>query len=202
MPIRRFFQFRMRTLLIVATLLCVALAFIVVPARRHRQAVLELRQHGIVVDYEHTIEHFNPTWSQVWLGCDFRQPVLSVIVARPLTERDWQLILICQPPHFSIETKHGGDRDLARLTGLRSLEALTFKSPLVTDQNIKDITKISQLHSLEIRTKRFMGGALVRLSALHQLRHLSLYGTIQKEDLTELKTALPQCHVGFIGAKE
>src|SRR5690348_2884558 len=102
---RRFFQFRLRTLLIVATLGCIGLAFVVVPARQQRQAVLELRQRRIDVSYEG--ERDTETWAQTWLGCDFGQRILYIWIRGnqygirgsnpPPTERDWQLIAMCHP---------------------------------------------------------------------------------------------------------
>src|SRR5262245_11519540 len=129
MGLRRLFQFRLRTLLILATVLCLALAMIVVPARRQRQAVLELRARGADVIYAGFEGDARPfiTWNQAWLGCDFRERVSIIYTNRPterhaaLSDRDWQLILICQPTTLGMFDDKENNPSLAQLKELRSL---------------------------------------------------------------------------------
>lgn len=199
---RRLFQFRLRTLLIVATLFCVALAFIIIPARRQRQAVLELQRSNARVIYKRTSDDDTSPgpWSQVWLGCDFRQRVETIHLARhpALTERDWQLILICQPRELAIAATEQGDRDLERLPGLRSLHWLSIENPSTTEQSWEHVGKLHDLRELYAVKTNITDSGLARLATLHNLNwlHLSRKNNTA-EGVAELRRSLPKCDIVF-----
>jgi len=165
---RRWFQFRLRTLLAAVLVLSVPLSWFawnMERARRQREAVSSLVAKGVFVAYESdaTWEYGPPVnprlyklvvWYQNLLGKDFANPVVEVVPS-------------CEEP------------------GL-------------TDADLVQIASLDQLRYLDLFESRVTDAGLARLHGLTELEHLDLRGTeVSPEGVENLQRALPNCKIGY-----
>ena len=118
-PKRRWFQFRLATLLLLTLVCAIALALWVAPAARQRRAVELFEGLGGVVVYadEGDDSPLVPEWLREWLGPDYFHSV------RVVRLRGTQI----------------SDAGLAHLKGLTALEWLALNNTQISDAGIEEL---------------------------------------------------------------
>lgn len=140
---RKWFQFRLRTLLIAVLVLSLPLSWVAVRmdrARRQREAVEEIeRLRGLVLyDWETPPPQ---TVGRTVLGNDFFDEVVLVDLAHSLVRdaRLEHLAGLTNLHYLWLDDTHITDAGLEHLTGLTNLEILTIRDNNVTPKGIQKL---------------------------------------------------------------
>jgi hypothetical protein len=163
-PRLRWYQFRLRTLLLFVLLVAVACSWPAAKAQRARRqarAVEAIRAAGGEVRYDYkfnaTVRPPNlpaPAWLVRLLGVDFFADVVAVYYARS----------------FFIM-----DDDLENLEGLSQLQELDLNGPQVTDAGLEHLKELTKLEYLWLGCAQVTGAGLEHLKGLTNLRLLTLH---------------------------
>jgi hypothetical protein len=146
---RRWFQFRLRTLLIgvvVVAVPCAWLGRMIEQKRRERAFVDQIRKWGGIVTYDYQIarsEPSGPTWLRSLLGENFFNDVkVAYIGGIPITDAD--LARIEDFPHLQVlhlnDTKVT-DAGIGSIKPLTALEFLDLDGTKVTDSGINSLRR-------------------------------------------------------------
>lgn len=208
-PKRRWLQYRLRTVLIVMTVVAVALAWWSHSARRQRDAVAALRKIGADIEYDRSLPwigdksepNLPPCWPQ-WLlkrmGEDYFARVHSIQLARTqVTDGDLAHLqqLGTVRGLFLFETRIG-DGGLQHIKYLRSLEVLNLESTNVTDAGLAQIGGLSRLERLFIKDTQVTDAGLEHLTGHTTLRNLCLpEESVTAVGVARLQKALPNCQI-------
>jgi len=195
---RRWFQFRLRTLLIATMAIAVGCAWLssrMAAKRRERVAVETLRKNGWAVTYDYQLAadgKYDAT----------RQPPIPDWLGKVLGDD-----FFCDPSSLFAEI--GDDSELDEVKdALRQMHTVkTFRvcgSSSVTDRGLSVITDLTQLESLEfIASSGITDASIPRLKRLTKLKWLSLNSRhVSEQSLRELKTALPRLRIADLGDDE
>ena len=184
---RRLFQFRLRTLLIVTTIVAVWLAWWSHTARRQRDAVAALRKAGGGI-----IETFNlpltggmnepPQWPTWFLDHGGRDYFATLEVLQlsdtQVTDADLehlnnlsslQMIFLSNTPVTDAGLKH--------FKNLTALQDLSLQYTHVTDTGLEHLKHLSALEGLSLRNTKVADAGLKYLNNLTALRWLDLSST-------------------------
>src|SRR5262249_10216224 len=122
-PKRRWFRYSLRTLLVLTALICVVLAFKIVPALDRKRAVSAVQELGGQVIYDYEFKEKNdrppsfsepPDWISGILGADFSH---DVAVAKIFNVRDSDRVKKAMPKLRSLRSLR--ELDLINIKGLR-----------------------------------------------------------------------------------
>lgn len=175
-PNRRWLQFSMRTVLVLVTLLCMALAVWVVPAERQRRAVAAIGKLGGVVDYKKPAasETFPVALLRRWLPPDYFGEVESLYLSNTGVT----------------------DAELTHLERLPGLRYLNLYYSGVTDAGLVHLERLTRLERLSLTNAQVTDAGLAHLHGLTSLRWLYLNNTrVTDEGLARLRRALPNCRI-------
>ncbi|MCE9548504.1 MAG: hypothetical protein K8T25_23765 [Planctomycetia bacterium] len=215
---RRLFQYRLRTLLIVTTIVAAAFGWWSYKARQQREAVATLERRGasFQFDYEEPAgfppfvfslslpEHREPKfahWPQ-WLvrllGVHYFADVTSVSlwgVDSPLDGR----VLERLP---KLRLLYGGtaitDPGLKHVGQLAALEELSLFSDEVSDAGLEHLARLAALRRLQIGSSRVTDAGLEHFMRLTSLEYLDLRGTqVTDAGVARLQQALQKCHIEY-----
>lgn len=176
----RWLQFRLRTLLIAVLVLSLPLSWFgmsLEKARRQRKAVMRIEElgGGVVYDWECNLNPFfepSPTRLRTWLGNDFFDKVVMVILYGPQVD----------------------DTELKYFADLTDLEELIFYETDVTDAGLENLKGLPNLETLYV-------GASPRITeaGLASMTNLETLGLdirqFDPEVLERLQVALPNCRI-------
>ena len=137
-PRRRWLQVSLRTLLVVVTLLCIGLGWVVHRGERQRRAVAALKEKGGVVSYD---------WSPDSVG---ETPCLP-----PDYSVDVEIVML-----FGKKVK---DADMAHLKRLRGLRTLYLTSTQITDAGLSNLAGRTSLRGLNLRWTQVTDAGLPQL---------------------------------------
>ena len=178
---RRWLQFSLRTLMVLAVVVSVPLGWLgtsVRQARIRREAVSKIQELGgtVFYDYDRDIDP-RPNglkWAWDLLGDDFFLDVDSIDLQDcPVT-----------------------DVELVRLQPLTHLRYLDLTNTHVTDAGLGHLKGLRQIERLEVRSTRITDAGLEHLRALSRLYELHLNGTqVTDEGVGKLQKALPSLEV-------
>ncbi|MCX7424285.1 MAG: hypothetical protein NTW96_01400 [Planctomycetia bacterium] len=144
---RRWFQYSLRTLLLVVTVAAVLLGIWTGRARRQKEAVEAIRELGGYVGYSSADgDAPGPDWLRKWLGIDYFDSVVCVYVVGD---------------GFT-------DDDLEQLQSLRGLKSLCLLAPNITDAGLEHV---GHLHDLKIL---WLGGPGITDAGFAHLKHLRM----------------------------
>ena len=192
--LRRFFRFKLATLLIVSTLIAVALGFIL---RSHgqRQAIAAIRQAGGDVRYHYQIHRAGglsespvPSWLRGWLGDEYFLSPASVSV-RNGTANDDVLAQLPKLPYLEqvlIEgpfTRSG----LKNLSQLPRLKKLYIFGAQIRDGDLSELEELRQLNTLLLSCPKVTDAGLAHLKSLDQLDKLLLVCSMTDAGLVHLR---------------
>jgi hypothetical protein len=189
---RRWLRYKMRTLLLLTTVLGIWLGIKVNQARRQNAAGDALRALGVYVNYAHWLvngrpdifdssQELNvPMWLRNLAGDDFFQRVVAVRILPPSTDDD--LIHFAALPHLE-ELYLGGrgndisDSGLANLPRPDRLIHFTTDSTMVGDQFVSRLANAKRLTTLGVRGPRVTDEGLRSLRGLRNVKVLELANT-------------------------
>lgn len=140
---RRWFQFSIRTLLGLVTLLCVALSMWVVPAERRRRAVAVIEKLGGGVSFVRTNESSSLDFLRRWL------PHAYVDEAEVVD--------------FNFSGIEVTDAGLANLQGLTSLQGLDLSNTQVSDAGLAHLQGLTSLRWLFLRKTEVTDAGVAKL---------------------------------------
>lgn len=179
---RRYFRYSVRTLFIVATLLCVLLGTVVRQARIQRFAVEAILEKGGEVVYLHQDTKSvapGPEWLREIIGDEYffrvnrvtfifeKADDTALAVIGKLT--DLKGLAIAEAQITSAGLKH-----LARLTDLESLE---LQDTLVTSDDLVNLKGLTYLKSLQLNNTKVTDDSIEHLKELTHLEGLWLVNT-------------------------
>ena len=187
---RRWFQFSLRTLLIVIAIVAIPCAWLgskIERKRKEREAVAAIEALGGYVWYNYQAaapggppwaspaEPYGPAWLRSFLGDDFFSEVTGV----------------------SLQDANVSDADLVNLEGLSHLESLNLVDRIrITDAGLIDIRGLAQLKMLDLQRTNVSDVGVANLKGLGRLKTLYLYGTkVTTAGVNELRRALPNCEI-------
>jgi hypothetical protein len=221
---RRWYQFRLRTLLIGVTVAGCGFGWLglkVREARRQQAAVatIEKMGGGIGYDYEydaqgnyvpdHVPDHVpNPTppgpaWLRALLGDDFFRSVYKVYLPawreRHITDADLeQLVGFTKLAMAELDGTQVTDAGLEHLSGLTRLEWLSLDETQVTDAGLEHLRLLTRLKGLSLKGTRVTDAGLEHLKGLTRLDWLGLNKTqVTDAGVAQLQKALPKCKIGW-----
>jgi predicted negative regulator of RcsB-dependent stress response len=178
-PRRRWYQFSLKTLLVVMVLLCLGpggyVAYEQNKVRREKEAVEAIEKLGGVVSYGRSASARSAMLQQV-LGDDTIGTVESVDFWNP---------------------SQVTDDDVAHLAQLPRLKHLNLTDTQVTDAGLKHLAGLKDLSGLTLDNTQVTDAGLVHLAGLKGLRHLNVYRTLVTDaGALELQESLPNCRIG------
>ena len=186
-PRRRWFQYSLRTLLVLTLVVCIGMGWIGVKmqqARKEREAVAAIEQLGGQAWWEYPRVE-SESRGQAWL----RKLLGDEILVHP----DRVLIR--------------NDAGMEHLKGLTQLRKLWLQGTQVTDAGLKHVEVLTQLQFLRLADAEVTDAGLEYLKGLTQLQSLSVEGTsvtdaglAHLEGLTQLQWLyLDDSHVTDVG---
>ena len=185
-PKHRWYQYSLRTLFVIMTLLCVLLGMvfklIVIPAERQRAAVDKITQLGGSV-----IHSFIPD-DESWirkslreiLPRDYFDSVIVVMICRQseLGESDLECLeALPLLRYISLNGTSVAKSGLLHLKGLSQLKRLKLNDTSVTDADLRSLSGLVKLEWLELIYTKVTDAGLKHLSGLTSLVDLRLDAT-------------------------
>jgi Leucine Rich repeat len=177
---RRWYQFRLRTLMIVTLICAIPCAWLgrkIEQKRREREVVEAIRAlRGYVwYDYDyHNVGPSGPAWLRRLLGANYFSEVDAVV--------------------FNI--LRVSDADLVHLKGLPQLHVLDLSGTQVTDDGLMYVNGLTTLQHLDLSNTRITDAGLVNLKGLAELQCLLVQDTqVTHAGVEGLGKALPNCRI-------
>jgi hypothetical protein len=194
---RRWFQFSLRTMIVVTAIFCILLATWIIPSERQRRACKTLNGSGGVYLFEN--EKFNRylngpfeenSAARRWYGYYFNN--VRKIFCYHTSEVDWGAF-----PHLqeliwmrdTTSTEPVTDKFLADLAKYnRQLEKLTLIEAMIQPESMSHFSSFNKLRSLDFRYTDLSNCSLDSVSSLKELSYLNLLGTkVRDRELVKLK---------------
>lgn len=176
-PKRRWMQVSLRTLLVLVTLLCIALAMWVEPAERQRRAVAAIEALGGKIEYVSSAIDTESRPKRIlrrWLPQAYIDEVWCVYLA---------------------ETQIT-DAGLAHLQGLTGLRTIVLDKTQITDVGLTTLQGLTGLQVLWLQATQVSDAGLTHLQGLTGLQLLHLTGTrVTQEGVAQLRRVLPRCEI-------
>ena len=199
-PRRRWLQVSLRTLLILVTLLCIWLGWVVNRGERQRRAVVALTEIGGEVYYATDLSGAEKLFDLGrWLPRDYFDEVYLVSLSGRNNVTDANLAHVRDLIRLEgLDAAHTEvtDAGLANLQGLTRLERLDLAGTQVTDAGLVHIQGLSRLEGLSLGDTQVTDAGLIYLQGLTGLRLVYLDGTqVTVAGVAKLEEALPQCDV-------
>ena len=204
-PCRRWFQFRLRTLLVLMLLACLVIGSIVVPIQRvsrQRAAAEAIERLGGSVSWSST-DSPEQSWKQTWLrpmfGNDFfahpefvdipNDAALNYLSEMPDTPRlrmgHWRFTdaglasvsRLSQLMLLDLSGTQVTDAGMEHLKGLTHLQWLSLDNTQVTDAGLANLKGLTHLQWLSLTNTRVADAGLIHVKELPQVDTLSLMNT-------------------------
>jgi hypothetical protein len=175
-PKRRWFQFSLRTLLLVMLVACLGLAPIAYEqhkAIRQQAAVAAIQKLGGRVEYDRSLPS-RSAWLRVLLGDDSYRNATGLDLSQTQVT----------------------DADLEYVRELPQLRWLAVSETMATDAGLAHLSGLTRLQNLNLGETQVTDAGLVHLHRLLQLRVLSVQRTpVTESGVTSLQGLLPNLHV-------
>jgi hypothetical protein len=201
LPRLRWYQFRLRSLLIFVAIVAIFCSWYAVKKRqadRQKSAVAELRRHGYAIEYDY--EHFAtqrsydipipaPAWIVNLVGKDFLYDVYGV--GGPIS-------LIARYPLPALI-----DDDLTVLARLPNLRRLDFSNVCgnpakITDEGLSQLANLKALESLDLSNTQVTDAGLKHIQGLPRLTYLCLLNTqVTEAAIQELQKSHPELEIRY-----
>jgi len=223
-PKRRWYQFSLKTLLVVLTLTGFVLGMAMLPAERQRRATQRVRAMGGSVYFANPRpdESAAASYLRKWLSRDYFDAVIEIdLVGSNVTDGDLKDFQgLTQVQRVFLDDTKVTDDGLAHLAGLVETRSLSLNNTCVTDAGIAHLQRFTKLEILWLDGTQVIGGISAKLQEHPQLRELHLdrtqvtdaaiahlHGHSQLRELhvgdtlvtdagvAELKKALPKCYI-------
>lgn len=186
-PRRRWYQYRLRTLLVAVTLVGCGmgwLGFKIRIAARQEADVAALVKLGGSVEYDYDTDgHGNRVYNAVPPGPKWLRALLGDDLFRNVTGFD-----LTDTPATDIELKH--------LRHLTALEWLHLDGTQITDAGLEQLEELTKLKELTLVRTQVTDAGMDHLKGLVELGELHLYGgQVTSAGAKKLQQALPDCQI-------
>ncbi|MGA2063212.1 MAG: hypothetical protein ABSG67_22300 [Thermoguttaceae bacterium] len=195
-PFRRWFQYSLRTLMILVTLFALACSWFAVKlgqARRQREAVEGIRKLGGSVTYDYECDSSNriikgakapgPAWLRNLLGIDCFCNVTQVWGRGKVSDAEL-VYLKCFPQLriFFFQDAQITNDGLEIIQGLTQVQVLGLQGSKITDAGMQHFENMTQLKELYLQDNNITDDGLKYLQGLIQLQDLHLSDTQVTDD--------------------
>jgi hypothetical protein len=220
-PRLRWYQYRLRTLLIIMTVLAVWMAWISHRARQQKMAVEKVRAFGgtLLYDYQTTPgplgyrSDFNvlppaPEWLRGFIGEDYFQKVLYIDLNKTHVNDDDLAILANLPDleYLNLDQTKITNKGLVYLEGLKHLKILCLGNTPIDDRGLTQLKDLTDLRGLDLEFTNISDAGIINLQRLTTLEEfLSLENTqITDESLKYFKNLkkLKRLYIRFTRVSE
>jgi|GEM_PF-2034355 len=209
---RRWYQFSLRTLLILTLILAIPCAWLgrrLERKRRERNAVKAVTAKFGQTHYDYELENRSeadgPAWLRRLLGDDFFSDVHAVTL-RGGSHDDCDLAFLQELPELrqlDLQDTTITDAGLEHLSGLSELVRLNLKGTFVSDAGLRRVKGLSRLEHLDLSGTKVGDAALSSLKDLTQLAELELADTaVTDAGAEQLREALPHLRLMNWSRKE
>ena len=180
---RRWVSFSLRTLLIVMTLVCIAIAWKMNRVRNLRRAMAEAQRLGASITYVHEldaappVEPPGPKWLRRIVGDDFFVEVEQIQLENDEVNDDTIALIAHLPSIHSLIVRSNGitDKGLVSLAEANELVALELTSANVTASGYANLTGLRKLMTLVFRNDKTVQDTwLAEIAKLQQVKYLYL----------------------------
>jgi hypothetical protein len=196
---RRWFQFSLKTMLVVMTLVGMGLGWLAYErneVRKGQEAIAAMEPLlAVIFDKE---QPFRPRWLRPLLGDNSAGEVVDVITqSNHVTDAELvHLKGLRRLELLNIAHTEVTDAGLVQLKGLTQLRRLYFDGTEVTDAGLVHLTGLTELELLELEETQVTDAGLVHLRGLKKLKTLILYKTkVTELGVRELQKALPNVEI-------
>jgi hypothetical protein len=196
-PRRRWFQYSLRSLLLVMFLASLGMSWVAVRmkrAREEREAVEEIKRFGGYVRYDYEEKYSfesqhsktplpvpgppGPAWLRNLLGEDFFATVAYVGFSTASNNASLEHLKgLTQLKKLDLQCSQITDAGLEHLTGLSRLETLDLYDTRITDTGLERLKGMANLQTLSLGRTKVTDTGLERLKEMGQLTELDLYET-------------------------
>jgi Leucine-rich repeat (LRR) protein len=195
-PPVRWFQFRLRSLLIALTLLAVIPGGYIVhergEAQRQTAAVAKLKELGAEV-------YARPNWLHTLLVPGAPGDVVGVGLRQPYwyTPEDLApLADLSELVWIDLQDSNVTDDALVRLASLPNLERLRLDETQITDAGLLHLAGLPKLHTLNLSSTKITDAGLAHLARLPNLKELYIQKTqVTPAGTAKLQQALPEADI-------
>ena len=206
----RWYQYSLRSLLILMLVASFGMSWIAVRMKRARQqkeAVKEIEKAGGWVIYDYEVDEFftplsspvppGPIWLRNHLGEHFFASVVEVHFASSPT-RDCLVHLkgLTQLRWLDLQGTRVTDASLEHLKELKQLQVLGLDGANVTDAGLRHLKGLTRLEMLSLNDTQVTDACLEYLKGLTHLWRLELHRTnVTDEGENALQRALSECEI-------
>jgi hypothetical protein len=201
---RRWYQFRLRALLLLMAAFALWLGIKVHRVRQQEEAIQAVLDLGGTVYYDYQLEQDSygrttidreappsgPAWLRAVVGEEYFREVTDVSL-RDTKASDAELELLAKLPglqSLDLANSPVSSDGLVHLRGLRKLRALSLCNTDVDDSGMKHIGRLTGLQRLSLWNTKVGDDGLEQLSGLTDMRNLVLDGTdVSDEGLKHLQ---------------
>jgi hypothetical protein len=192
----RWYQYRLRTLLIIMTLLAVWMAWISHCARQQQTAVEKIHALGGNVSYD--IQKINgqyfafdyhaippgPAWLRKFIGEDYFQNVVYVELGKTHDTDDDLAILQNLPDleGLALNDTNITGNSLVHLEGLKKLEILILEKTMIDDSGLAHLKDITSLRGLDLNDTKITDAGILNLQKLINLEEWLLLNNTEITD--------------------
>lgn len=183
---RRWFRFRLRTLLVLMTLLCVWMGWLMVGVERQRRVVATLSKYNAELGFNPftsspPVYHWVPKWLhesiRLYLPNDYKRLTQVTIDSPELRAED--LAVLTDLPNLRLLSLTGlavTDECMPYIADLKQIKVLKLIDTKVTDDGLKHLSGLTNLESLLIPGNRITDAGIVHLRSLSKVDSLYLDG--------------------------
>ena len=207
----RWYQFSLRTLLIVVTLFAFGCSWFAVKMRkaeRQKQATQAIKKLGGHVRYDFEFDSVGeetdedgpsgPAWLIQLLGEDFFQNVVAVEINADHMNKEMlsQLTMLPRLKAVQLRCMSTRESDLTLLNELPQLRKVTFYFAHMTDSELEELKGLKQVEVLEFECVSITDAGLRHLKGLSNLKEFHYSGTrITDAGIQDLQKALPNLKI-------
>jgi len=171
-PKRRWYQYRLRTLVVLMLLASIGMSWVAVRmerARRQQAALAELGKSGPMLWITEGAAPRGLAWLESVLGEGFFTRVIELrIVHRKTTDADLERLRGLRDLRLLFLDSPGiSDAGLAHLEGLPRLQTLWLYGAPITDAGLEHLTRVPRLERLALRDTRVTKDGVERFRGSH-----------------------------------
>ena len=200
-PKRRWYQFSLKTLLVVLTLFCIGpggyVAYEQAKARRQKAEVEAIERFGGQLGFDREVPFRSATIRQI-LGDESFGKLSSVsFTGTEVTDADLvRLGGLTNLVTLDLDNTQVTDTGLVHLAGMTKLKTLLLGNTAVTDASLMHLANLRKLEGLSLYHTQVTDAGLVHLASLNRLTYLDLHNThVTDAGVAELQETLPNCRI-------
>jgi hypothetical protein len=173
----RWFQYSLRTFLVLVTCVALAIAWFANHARQRRAALTAIRQAGGDIQMYGRMPG-EESLLEAWFGTDLFEPVFRVDLRKGKVDNELlgHIGVLTELRKLDLSGAQIDDDGLTQIADL-PLDELWLQETNITDGSAATISQIKSLKFLALNATRLTDGFLERLEALPELEDLGLRGT-------------------------